>query len=117
MTLTIILIICLPIVGILGYVVRAYIGKIKLNSSESKSQRILQDALKEAENKRKELIVDAKDQLLKDKNLFEKEVRERRQEVQASEKRLLQKEESIDNRIDKIKKQEKVIKKTQNKLI
>ncbi|MFC1668831.1 ribonuclease Y [Spirochaetota bacterium] len=109
MTLTIILIICLPIVGILGFVVRAYIGKIKLNSSESKSQRILQDAFKEAENKRKELIIDAKDQLLKEKNLFEKEVRERRQEVQASEKRLIQKEESIDSRIDKIKKQEKII--------
>jgi len=48
---TIILAVLLPVTGILGYVVRAYLGKIKLNSAEAKSHRIIQDALKEAENK------------------------------------------------------------------
>ncbi len=109
MTLTIILIIALPLVGALGYGARAYLGRIKLNSSEAKSHRILQDAIKEAENKRKELLIEAKDQLLKEKNLLEKEMRERRQELQVSEKRLIQKEESIDTRLDEIEKQEKIL--------
>src|SRR5208337_2625530 len=106
---TIILIIALPVAGTLGYALRAYFGRIKLNSSEARSHRIIQDALKEAENKRKELLIEAKDQLLKEKNVLEKEMRERRQELQSIEKRLIQKEETIDSRLEDIQKQEKVL--------
>lgn len=72
MLIKIILIIALPVTGILGYALRAYFGRIKLNSAEARSHRIVQDALKEAENKRKELLIEAKDQLLKEKNVLEK---------------------------------------------
>ncbi|OHD65549.1 MAG: ribonuclease Y [Spirochaetes bacterium RBG_13_51_14] len=106
--LTIVIIILLPIAGIAGYAFRAYLGRIKLSSAEAKSQRILQDAIKDAENKRKELLLEAKDQLLKEKNMVEKEQRDRRQELQNIEKRLLQKEETIDKRLEQIDKQEKV---------
>src|SRR4030042_3483601 len=92
--LSIILIIALPIIGILGYAFRAYLGKIKLSSAEAKSQRIVQDAIKDAENKRKELLLEAKDQLLKEKNAMEKESRDRRQELQNVEKRVFPKEEN-----------------------
>lgn len=108
--LTIILIIALPIAGVLGFAIRAYLGKIQLNSAEVKAQRIQQDAVKDAENKRKELLLEAKDQLLKEKNILEKEIRDRRQELQNSEKRLLQKEEGIDKRLEQIEKQEKILK-------
>ncbi len=108
--MTIIILICaLPVAGIIGYAVRAYLGRIKLSSAESKSHRILQDATKDAENKRKELLIEAKDQMLKEKNLLEKEMRERRQEVQASEKRLIQKEETLDGRSREVEKTEKII--------
>ncbi len=107
--ITIVLAVSLPVAGILGYALRAYFGKIKLNSAEARSHRIVQDALKEAENKRKELLIEAKDQLLKEKNLLEKEMRERRQELQGVEKRLFQKEETIDTKLDDIQKQEKVL--------
>ena len=108
--LSIILIIALPVAGILGFAIRAYLGKIQLNSAEVKAQRIQQDAVKDAENKRKELLLEAKDQLLKEKNIMEKEIRDRRQELQNSEKRLLQKEEGIDKRLEQIEKQEKILK-------
>lgn len=109
MLVKIILIIALPVFGILGYALRAYMGRIKLNSAEARSHRIVQDALKEAENKRKELLIEAKDQLLKEKNVLEKESRERRQELQTIEKRLMQKEESIDTKLEDIQKQEKIL--------
>ncbi len=108
MTSTIILASALPFVAAAGYAVRSYIGRVKLNSAEAKSQRIIQDALKEADNKRKELLIDAKDQLIKEKNLLDKEIRERRQEVQTSEKRLLQKEEALDSRLKQVEKLEKI---------
>ncbi len=107
--LTLILIIALPVAGVLGFAVRAYIGKIKLSSAEARSHRILQDAVKDAENKRKELLIEAKDQLLKEKNLFEKEMRERRIELQTTEKRLVQKEEGLEQRSDSLEKRDKQI--------
>ncbi len=108
-TLTIILIIALPVFAFLGFIIREYLGRIKLNSAEAKSHRIIQDAIKEAENKRKELLIETKDQLLKEKNLLEKEMRERRSELQVSEKRLFQKEENIEQRLEQVKKQEKIL--------
>jgi len=109
MALTIILICALPVTGIIGYALRSYLGRIKLNSAEAKSQRILQEALKDAESKRKELLIDAKDQLLKEKNAVDKEIRERRQDIVSAEKRLVQKENSIDGRLDGITRNERVL--------
>ncbi len=106
---TILLIAALPVTGIAGYAMRAYLGKIKLNSAESQSHRIVQDAIKDAESKRKELLIETKDQLLKEKNIFEKEMRERRVELQNIERRILQKEENLDSRTQELEKQEKVL--------
>ncbi len=100
----------LILMGAAGYGVRAYIGKIKLSSAEAKSQRIVQDAVKEAENKRKELLIEAKDQMIKEKNNLEKEMRDRRLELQNVEKRINQKEEGLDRRLEQIDKQEKGLK-------
>lgn len=99
----------LPVAGILGYALRAYFGKMKLNSAEARSHRILQDAVRDAETKRKELLIEAKDQMLKEKNLFEKEMRERRSELQLLEQRLVNREESIENRIRESEKQQKLL--------
>ena len=106
---TLLLIFSFPIAGILGYALKAYLGRIKLGSAEARSYKIIQDAIKEAEAKRKELLIEAKDQLLKDKNLFEKEMRERRQELQIFEKRHLQREETFDKREAQIERKEKVL--------
>ncbi len=106
---TFLLILSLPVAGVLGFLVRAYLGRLKLNSAEAQSHRILQDTIKEAEAKRKELLIEAKDQLLKEKNLFEKEMRERRQEVQSAEKRLVQKEETLGAKFDQVDRKEKLL--------
>ena len=105
----IIIIVSFPVSALIGYTLRAYIGRLKLHSAESRSHRILKDAVKDAESKRKELLLETKDQILKEKNLLEKEVRERRQELQGTEKRLVQKESTIDFKIEQIEKQEKVL--------
>jgi ribonuclease Y len=105
----IILACALPVAGISGYALRAYFGRIKLNSAEAKSHRIVQDALRDAEAKRKELLIETKDQLLKEKNLLEKESRERRQELQNIERRLIQKEEQLDRRVDEVEREDRAI--------
>ncbi|HPM35444.1 MAG TPA: Rnase Y domain-containing protein, partial [Spirochaetota bacterium] len=95
--------------GVVGYMARSYLGKIRLRSSEAQAQRIIQDAKREAEAKRKELLLEAKDQLLQEKNLLEKEMRERRQEITNIEKRYMQKEENLDAKVNQVEKREKEI--------
>jgi ribonuclease Y len=101
------LVLAIPCAGIAGYGIRAYMGKIKLSSAEAQSQRIIQDSIRDAENKRRELLLEAKDQLIKEKNQFEKEQRERRGELQNVERRILQKEESIDQKSAQLERKEK----------
>ncbi|MCK4777695.1 MAG: DUF3552 domain-containing protein, partial [Actinomycetia bacterium] len=92
--------------GIIGYIIRIFIGKGKLQSAETLSETILRDAKREAEAIKKESILEAKDKLLKDKSYFEKEMRERRSEVGGIEKRLNQKEENIERRLNMLEKKE-----------
>lgn len=105
----ILLIVVIPVAAVLGYLLRSYFGKVKLNSAESQSQRIIQDAIKDAESKRKELLIEAKDQMIREKNVFEKEQRERRIELQNVERRLVQKEESLEDKNNQISKKDKLL--------
>jgi ribonuclease Y len=106
----IILYIVLPLIGlILGWVIRWLYARVQLSSSEQKAERIKQDAVKEAEAKKKELILETKDQLLKERNQQEKEFRERRSEIQRFERRLLQKEDNLDGKIALLEKQTQAV--------
>lgn len=106
---TTILICAIPFALVIGYALRANIGKRRLTSAEAKSHRIIQEAMRDAEAKRKELLIEAKDELLREKNNFEKETRERRQEIQNLERRFIQKEEQLDKRVAELDKEQKVL--------
>ncbi|MCQ2603992.1 MAG: ribonuclease Y [Spirochaetia bacterium] len=106
-----ILLLCvLPLVGlILGWTVRWVYAKFQLSSSEQKAERIKQDAVKEAEAIKKELVLETKDQLLKERNQQEREFRDRRGELQKQERRLIQKEDNLDNKLAVLEKQTQAI--------
>lgn len=95
----IILMIVLPISGlILGWTIRWLYARFQLSSSEQKAERVKQEAVKEAEAKRRELILETKDELLQERNQQEREFRDRRNELQRLERRLLQKEENLEKK-------------------
>ncbi|NQU73549.1 MAG: ribonuclease Y [Candidatus Omnitrophica bacterium] len=102
--------ICL-VVGVLmffvGYSVRKYIADRKIKNAEQSAKQILEDAKKQQASKRKEAELEGKDLLHKVRADFEKETKERRQELSALEKRLMQKEENIDRKVDILDKKEK----------
>jgi len=79
-------------------------GKIK--EAETEAARILANAEREAETKRKEAVLESKDKFYQARSDFEKETREKRQEMQNQERRLTQKEESLDKKTDLIDKRE-----------
>jgi ribonuclease Y len=102
--------IILPLAGLfLGWTIRWLYARFQLTASEQRAERIKQDAIKEAEAKKKELLLEAKDQIIRDRNQQEKETRERRAELQRYERRVLQKEEAVDKKSAQIEKTEKVL--------
>jgi ribonuclease Y len=100
----------LPLAGLtLGWTIRWLYARYQLTASEQRAERIKQDAIKEAEAKKKELLLEAKDQIIRDRNQQEKETRERRAELQRYERRVSQKEEAIDKKSAQIEKTEKAL--------
>ncbi|MBN2831071.1 MAG: ribonuclease Y [Candidatus Omnitrophica bacterium] len=95
------------VAGALGYVFRKHIAEKKIQDAESKAQHILESARKEALDKRREAELEAKDLLYRIRQDFERETKERRLEISNMEKRLAQKEENIDRRLDLLEKKEK----------
>jgi len=83
-----------------GYLLRKLITRKELQSSENLSVRIVEEAKKEADNIKKEAILQAKESLLKTKGEFEREARERKVELDKLEARLRSKEENQEKRID-----------------
>jgi len=74
----------------------------KVGSAEDRARTIIDDALKSAESKKKEAMLEIKEESIKAKNELEKETRDRRNELQKYEKRVLQKEEAVDRKNDKL---------------
>ena len=78
----------------------------KIGTAEQKARNIIDEALKTAETKKREALLEAKEESLKTKNEVEKETRERRAELQKYEKRVLSKEDSIDRKADALERRE-----------
>jgi len=85
---------------------RKKVGDAKIGSAEEKAREIIDEALKTAENKKRESLLEVKEESIKAKNELDKEIKERRAEVQRSERRIQQKEENIDKKADAIEKKE-----------
>ena len=100
--------IILPVVGIvLGWIIRWLYARFQLSASEQKAERVKQDAIREAEAQKKEILLNAKDELIRERNQQERENRERRAEVQRYEARLNKKEELLEERAAQFEKSEK----------
>ncbi len=91
-------IICAIIGIIIGFFIRKSISESKIGSAEIESKRIIEDAYQKAETRKKELLVEAKDEAYRLRNENERENRERRNEIQKNEKRLIKKEEMLDSK-------------------
>jgi len=109
--------IVLPLAGlILGWMIRWLYARFQLSSAERESERVLQDAVKEAEAKKKEILVEAKDQIIRERNQQEREIRDRRIELHKYERRVLLKEENLDAKLTSIERIEANLKNRENSL-
>ncbi len=115
-----ILIICIVAALLVGVAIGVFAGiqirkstaEKEIGSAEDEAKKIVSDAIKAAEAKKKEVILEGKDEVHRFRNESEKEISDRRKEVQRQERRIQQKEESLDRKLDNVeKKDERVNKK------
>lgn len=100
------LVIVAPLVWKIATAYRTKVYEAKIGSAEEKAREIIDDALKTAETKKREALLEAKEESLRTKNEIERETKERRADLQRYEKRVLAKEETIDRKSDALEKRE-----------
>ena len=100
--------------GALGFYLggenRKRTAEAKIGSAEEEAKRIVNDAIKTAEQKRKETIIEAKDEAFKLKSDADKEIKDRRAEISRQERRIDQKEEALDKRTTQMERKEEDLK-------
>ena len=83
-----------------GILYRKKVAEKQIGSAEEEAKRIINEAIKGGENKKREMLLEAKEEIHKSRSEYEREVKERRAEVSKQERRLQQKEETLDKKID-----------------
>ena len=85
---------------ILGVAYRKKVAEAEIAGAEEEAKRIINDAIKSAESKKREALVEAKEEIHRNRTEYEKEEKARRAELQKQERRLQQKEETLDRKTD-----------------
>ena len=99
---------------VVGMTVRKKIAESKIKGAEEEATRIVENAKIEAESLKKEEIIKSKEEVLQIRNDLEKEIKERRGDIQAQEKRLIQKEENLEKRTSVFEGKEKELERKYN---
>ncbi|MBQ1229070.1 MAG: DUF3552 domain-containing protein, partial [Firmicutes bacterium] len=110
----VVLVICVLVAAALTAVITAYVttsvqkknAANTIGSAEEKAREIIDEALKTAETKKRESLLEVKEESIRTKNELDKEIKERRAEAQRYERRVQQKEENIDKKADALEKRE-----------
>ena len=111
LTLAIILIVVGVVVGIavgagIGISYRKKFAEREIGSAEQEATRIINEAIRGGESRKKEMLLEAKDEIHRSRTEHEKEVKERRAELSKQERRLQQKEETLDKKTDAFERKE-----------
>ena len=98
---------------LIGVQYRKKVAEKEIRSAEEEATRIINEAIRGGESKKKEMLLEAKDEIHKSRTEYEKEVKERRSELSKQERRLQQKEEALDKKLDAYERKEEDLNKKQ----
>ena len=93
----------------LGIVYRKKVSEKEISSAEEEARRIINEAIKCSESKKREALVEAKEEILRARSEYEKEEKSRRADLQKQERRLQQKEENLDRKTENIERKEEAL--------
>ena len=104
---------CAAVFGFLGILLgikyRKKFAEAEIGSAEQEAKRIIDEGTKAAEQKKKETLIEAKEEILKNRNELEREIKERRGEVSKLERRCVAREETLDRKLDQLEKKEETL--------
>ena len=107
-------VVCLPAGIGIGIVIRKKTAEREIGSAELEATRLINEAIRSGESRKKEMLLEAKDEIHKSRTEHEKEVKERRAELSKQERRLEQKEATLDKKTEAFeRKEEELAKKLQ----
>ena len=89
-----------------GVVYRKKVGEREIGSAENEATRIINEAIRSGESRKKEMLLEAKDEIHKSRTEYEKEMKERKAEISKQERRLQQKEDTLDKKSDAFERKE-----------
>ena len=98
----VLIIVAFAVAFFLGVTYRKKVAEREIMSAEDEAKRIINDAIKNAESKKREALVEAKDEIHKNRSEYEREEKARRADLQKQERRLQQKEENLDRKTDSL---------------
>nr|WP_287152813.1 ribonuclease Y [Candidatus Solincola tengchongensis] len=105
------------LVGVIsGYLGRKIVAESKISSAEDAARKIIEEAERASENKKREALLEAKDEIFAMRSEAEREIKNRRSELQRLERRLLQREEQMDSRAENLEKREKALAEKESRL-
>ena len=93
----------------IGIAYRKKVAESEIGSAEDQAKKIINEAYRSAEAKKKELLIEAKEEVHKIRAEADRDIKERRSEVSRQERRIQQKEETLDRKIDNLEKKEEAI--------
>ena len=93
----------------IGYNRRKIDAEAEIGSAEQESRRIINEALKTAESKKREALLEAKEEVHRSRIELDREIKERRSEIQRQERRLVQKEETLDKKVEAIEQKDELL--------
>ncbi len=93
----------------LGISYRKKVSEKEISSAEEEARRIINEAIKSSENKKREALLEAKEEILRSRSEYEKEEKSRRADLQKQERRLQQKEETLDRKTENIERKEEAL--------
>ncbi|MGP1567612.1 MAG: Rnase Y domain-containing protein, partial [Peptoanaerobacter stomatis] len=102
---------------IIGFFIRKYTSEKKIGTAETYVKELIEKSQKDAEAQKKEKIIEAKEEIHKMRNEYDKEYKDRRNELQKFEKRLVQKEETLDKKILQVEEKDKKLADVKTQLI
>ena len=94
---------------LLGYSYRKKVSEKEISSAEEEARRIMNEAIKSSESKKREALLEAKEEILRSRSEYEKEEKSRRADLQKQERRLQQKEENLDRKTENIERKEEAL--------
>ena len=107
---------CLAIGVVIGIIYRKKVAEQAIGSAEAEATRLINEAIRGGENKKKEMLLEAKDEIHRSRTEHEKEVKERRAELSKQERRLEQKETTLDKKTEAFERKEEELAKRLQKV-